>query len=41
MGKYELTDDTIEVAGRTLHRIRALTSFARSEERRVGKECAI
>ena len=23
MEKYELTDDTIEVAGRTLHRIRA------------------
>ena len=27
MKKYELTDDTITVEGRTLHRIKALKSF--------------
>lgn len=36
MEKYELTDDTIEVAGRTLHRIRALTSFANVQKGDLG-----
>jgi len=29
--KYELTDDTIEIYGDTLHRIKALRDFANSE----------
>lgn len=36
MKLYELTDDTIEVAGRTLHRIKALTSFANVQKGDLG-----
>lgn len=36
MKKYELTDDTITVEGRTLHRIKALKSFSNVEEGELG-----
>ena len=36
MKKYELTDDTITVEGRTLHRIKALKSFSNVEEGGLG-----
>lgn len=36
MKKYELTDDTITVEGRTLHRIKALKSFSDVEEGELG-----
>lgn len=36
MKKYELTDDTITVGGRILHRIKALKSFSDVEEGDLG-----
>ena len=36
MKKYELTDDTITVGGRTLHRIKALKGFSNVEEGDLG-----
>ena len=36
MKKYELTDDTITVGGRTLHRIKALKGFSNVEEGELG-----
>lgn len=36
MKKYELTDDTITVGGRILHRIKALKDFADVEEGDLG-----
>lgn len=36
MKKYELTDDTITVEGRMLHRIKALKSFSNVEEGELG-----
>ncbi|WP_375662610.1 hypothetical protein [Bartonella sp. OC16QHHD] len=34
--KYEMTDETIEVGGKTLHRIRALRDFGRVKKGDVG-----
>ena len=36
MKKYELTDDTIRVGDRILHRIKALKSFSKVEEGELG-----
>lgn len=36
MKKYELTDDTIKVAGRTLYRIRALIDFGGVKAGQLG-----
>jgi hypothetical protein len=37
MKKYELTDQTIEHIGRTLHRIQALRSFADVKAEDLGR----
>lgn len=37
--KYELTEDTTEVKGKTLHRIKALKDFGFVKKRRPGRLC--